>query len=151
MQPENNALTAIQRKLPGRPFEPGKSGNPGGRPRILANVQEAARQYTAEAMETLANIMRDTKAPPATRVAAANSLLDRGWGRAPASLSLSREDADATSERIVEAFAAAARDAQVLLVNQRQVASEAASRRLDAGQGALEAQMASQAASIENK
>ena len=151
MQPENNALTAIPHKLPGRPFEPGKSGNPGGRPRILANVQEAARQYTAEAMETLANIMRDAKAPPATRVAAANSLLDRGWGRAPASISLSHETNEATSERLVEAFAAAARNAQDLLTNQRRVASEAAARGFDAGQVALEAQMVPHAVKIDNK
>jgi hypothetical protein len=151
MQPENNALTAIPRKVPGRPFEPGKSGNPGGRPRILANVQEAARQYTAEAMETLANIMRDAKAPPATRVAAANSLLDRGWGRAPASLSLSHETAEATSERLIAEFAAAARDAQLLLANQRSVASEAAARGFDAGHFAPEAQMASQVTDFHNK
>ncbi|MGA7807145.1 hypothetical protein [Bradyrhizobium sp.] len=27
--------------------------------------------------------MRDVDAPPAARVAAANSLIDRGWGKAP--------------------------------------------------------------------
>jgi len=128
MPSENNALTAIPRKLPGRPFEPGKSGNPGGRPRILADVQEAARKYTAEAMDTLATIMRDDKAPPATRVAAANSLLDRGWGRAPASVSLTHETAEATSERIVQEFAAAAREAQRLLSGQAKAMSGAVSR-----------------------
>ena len=151
MPSENNALTAIPRKLPGRPFEPGKSGNPGGRPRILADVQEAARKYTAEAMDTLATIMRDDKAPPATRVAAANSLLDRGWGCAPASLSLSHETAEATSERLVAEFAAAARDAQLLLANQRSVASEAAARGLSHCEGAFKARMATQAADIQNK
>jgi hypothetical protein len=30
--------------------------------------------------------MRSTKAPPAARIAAANSLLDRGWGKVPQSL-----------------------------------------------------------------
>jgi hypothetical protein len=139
MQPENNALTAVPRKLPGRPFEPGKSGNPGGRPRILANVQEAARQYTEEAMETLATIMRDAKAPPATRVAAANCLLDRGWGRAPASLSLTHETNEAKSDRLVEAFAAAARNAQFLLANQRTAASEAAAHGFDNGTGSRKA------------
>ena len=34
----------------------------------------------------LAEVMRDEGAPAAARVAAANSILDRGWGRAPQSL-----------------------------------------------------------------
>jgi hypothetical protein len=123
MQPENNALTAIQQKLPGRPFEPGKSGNPGGRPRVLANVQEAARQYTAEAMEALATIMRDNKAPPAARVAAANSLLDRGWGRAPTFLKVTDEGAAQRGEEMIAAFAKAAENAQNAIAYQRTLSS----------------------------
>jgi hypothetical protein len=138
MQPENNTLTAIPRKLPGRPFEPGKSGNPGGRPRILANVQEAARQYTAEAMETLAIIMRDTKAPPATRVAAANSLLDRGWGRAPASLKVTDEGAAERGEELIAAFAKASRDAHDAIAYQRTLNSQ----RLDCSDARQEAMVA---------
>jgi len=42
-------------------------------------VQELARERSPEAINTLAAIMDDTKAPPAARVAAANSLLDRGY------------------------------------------------------------------------
>ena len=34
------------------------------------------------AIRTLAGIMKQTKAPAAARVAAANALLDRGWGKA---------------------------------------------------------------------
>lgn len=33
-------------------------------------------------MRTLAGIMREPTSPPAARVAAAQTLLDRGWGRA---------------------------------------------------------------------
>jgi hypothetical protein len=63
------------------PFAKGQSGNPGGRPKGLLEVQEAARAHTADALATLARIAADTAAPPAAQIAAANALLDRAWGR----------------------------------------------------------------------
>jgi hypothetical protein len=63
------------------PFPKGISGNPGGRPKELAEVQAAARSHTVAAITTLSEICADESAPPAARVAAANALLDRGWGR----------------------------------------------------------------------
>ena len=65
----------------GKPFPKGVSGNPGGRPKVLGDVQELARQKSPQAINTLSNIMHDEKAPPAARVAAANALLDRGYGK----------------------------------------------------------------------
>ena len=62
-------------------FRPGQSGNPNGRPRVLADVQNAARDHSSEAIETLARIMRDPKAPAAAQIAAASALLDRGYGK----------------------------------------------------------------------
>lgn len=41
-----------------------------------------ARSHTEAALKTLSGIMNEPDAPPAARVAAANSLLDRGWGKA---------------------------------------------------------------------
>lgn len=55
----------------GRPFRKGVSGNPGGRPKVLGDVQELARQQSPLAIETLAEIMSNEKTPPAARVAAA--------------------------------------------------------------------------------
>jgi hypothetical protein len=66
----------------GRPFPKGVSGNPGGRPKVLGDVQELARQHTTTAVETFVSIMTNSKAPPAARVSAANALLDRGYGKA---------------------------------------------------------------------
>ena len=67
----------------GKPFKKGQSGNPGGRPKVIAEVKELAREYTGEAIETLVSIMTSPKAAPAARVSAANSLLDRGYGKPP--------------------------------------------------------------------
>ena len=48
---------------------------------MVGEIQTLARQSTAEAVETLRDVMCDKNAPPAARVAAANSILDRGYGR----------------------------------------------------------------------
>ncbi len=71
-----------KKKMPrGRPFKKGQSGNPGGRPAAIAEVRDLAREQTEKSVKALVTIRDSKKAPPAARVAAANSLLDRGWGR----------------------------------------------------------------------
>ena len=62
-------------------FQPGQSGNPGGRPRENAEVKALARQYTERAILTLASIMQNEDAKGSERVAAASALLDRGYGK----------------------------------------------------------------------
>ena len=61
-------------------FRPGASGNPGGRPAALAEVRQLARQHTALAIQKLAQIAEHGQSEMA-QIAAANALLDRGWGR----------------------------------------------------------------------
>ena len=65
----------------GKPFKKGQSGNPGGRPKVVAEVKELAKEHTVEAIQTLVSIMTNPKFAPAARVSAANALLDRGYGR----------------------------------------------------------------------
>jgi uncharacterized protein DUF5681 len=77
MIPENRADAGKMAR-----FQKGQSGNPGGRPKALREVEELARQQTTGALQTLAAIHQDKNAPPSARVAAANALLDRGWGKA---------------------------------------------------------------------
>jgi hypothetical protein len=67
----------------GRPFKKGQSGNPGGRPKVVAEIRELARAHTAEAIHTLVSIMTNPKSPPAARVSSANALLDRAFGKPP--------------------------------------------------------------------
>jgi hypothetical protein len=62
-------------------FPKGVSGNPNGRPRIVADLQTAARALAPEALSVLAEIMANKRHPAAARVAAANAILDRGFGR----------------------------------------------------------------------
>ena len=59
-------------------FVPGQSGNPGGRPN--STIRELARQHSTEAVETLAKVMKASRSDRA-RILAANSLLDRAWGK----------------------------------------------------------------------
>src|SRR5262245_36077544 len=46
------------------------------------DIRTLARAHTDTALNVLAGIMMQPKAPHAARVAAAQALLDRGWGKA---------------------------------------------------------------------
>lgn len=51
-------------------------------PKAKADLRSLARSHTETAIKTLVGIMRQPKANPSARVAAAQALLDRGWGKA---------------------------------------------------------------------
>lgn len=67
-------------------FVAGRSGNPGGRPKVVAEVRTLARQYGAEAIGRLVQLMR-TAEDERVRLAAAEALLTRGYGRPEAAIS----------------------------------------------------------------
>ena len=60
-------------------FQPGICANPGGRPKIAKNIRELARGHTETALRALIEVAEDKSHPQ--RVSAANSLLDRGYGK----------------------------------------------------------------------
>jgi len=64
----------------GRPFQKGQSGNPRGRPKHKDRIRALARRHTAAALAALAEIAK-RGASESARIAAANALLDRGWGK----------------------------------------------------------------------
>lgn len=105
---EISAETAADEKVVGRPFEPGKSGNPGGRPKGLAKtVREVLGRAAKEGedasiilAEFWANVMADPNAKMEHRIKASELLADRGWGKAPQYAPIEDEDPlDLSAER----------------------------------------------------
>jgi hypothetical protein len=99
-------------RTPQGQWRKGQSGNPGGLPKGFGSVREAARQHTAAAIATLAGVMADDEAPPAARVTAANALLDRGWGKPTADMTVQtkRDPDDYTDAELIAIIAGAGRD-----------------------------------------
>jgi len=52
----------------------------------VIDIRSQARVHTAMSIGVLAKVAASPKANESARVAAANSLLDRGWGKAPQQL-----------------------------------------------------------------
>lgn len=73
----SEAAKPKRRRGPGRPFAPGVSGNPGGRPKAYADFQELCRARSPKALETL------DAALDAGDVTAARVLLEYAWGKPP--------------------------------------------------------------------
>jgi hypothetical protein len=69
----------MTQRRPGNPnwVKGSASPNPGGRPRVVADIQTLARQHAPAAVHALVEALRD----PRTKVPAAIALLDRGFGR----------------------------------------------------------------------
>ena len=84
MAAQNSAITAS-----GRPFPPGTSGNPGGRPRGLTALVRAETRDGAELVEFMLGVLRGRRrvgrgaTPLRLRMEAAAWLADRGFGKVP--------------------------------------------------------------------
>ncbi|MCB1971363.1 MAG: HEAT repeat domain-containing protein [Geminicoccaceae bacterium] len=71
-------------------FQKGRSGNPGGRPRIAGAIRELAQQHSETALMRLVELMDDPD--PKVAIAAANAVLDRAIGRPSGSIRLDEGD-----------------------------------------------------------
>jgi hypothetical protein len=49
--------------------------------KTITEIRSLARSQTRTALNVLVGVMRNTKASPPARIAAANAILDRGWGK----------------------------------------------------------------------
>jgi len=71
-------------------FKPGQSGNPSGRPKSDIRLKELAKEHTEAAIATLVKGL--TFKGERSRIAAAEALLDRGWGKASQHIELDAGD-----------------------------------------------------------
>ena len=60
-------------------FQPGQSGNPGGRPKVDPEIREAARAHAEQALKVFIDGLTDDDAR--VRLKSAEHLLDRAYGK----------------------------------------------------------------------
>ncbi|OJY77507.1 MAG: hypothetical protein BGP12_03010 [Rhodospirillales bacterium 70-18] len=64
-----------------QPWQPGQSGNPGGRPNAVREALRLAREASPDAMRTLIAMMTDPSEDSRARIVAATHILDRAMGK----------------------------------------------------------------------
>ena len=72
-------------RAPGRPFKPGQSGNPKGRPRQTKEQKDALamiRDLAPEAAQKLREILQDPETKTTDKLRAIEIIFDRAFGKA---------------------------------------------------------------------
>lgn len=73
-----------------RPWKPGQSGNPNGRPKVPEDVKAALKKNTLRAVQRLVELMESQDERVA--ILACNSILDRSLGKAQAAVDVDGEE-----------------------------------------------------------
>ena len=98
--------TTSHAPTPTTPWHKGMaSPNPRGRPKqpkTVAEVRALAQEKTAAMIEVLGRVALNPKAPFAARVAAASSILDRGWGKPHQSMDINHGAKDGLAALLEE-------------------------------------------------
>ena len=111
-----DSTAASQHPSVNRPwlFKPGQSGNPGGRPISVKDYVDKRTRHGRSEIDTLYRISHDPKAGAASRIAAANSLLDRLYGKPAQAVEVSGPDGGPVELRaLIAHMAATLTEAQV--------------------------------------
>jgi hypothetical protein len=86
----------------------GQSGNPSGRKiEPKAEIRELAKVHTKASVETLAKALTAKDSPWPARVAAAQALLDRGWGKPTQHVEVTKSPLDELEPDELSALASA--------------------------------------------
>ena len=95
----NNGKTASRRRGPGRPFQPGQSGNPKGAPKrglsIVGNLQKVLEQVDEESGKTKGQLIAEkyVELGLGGSVAAIENIFSRFHGRPEQGIRLSGDEA----------------------------------------------------------
>jgi len=71
-----------------KPWEPGQSGNPGGRPKMPPELLQRLRDFTPRVIEIWQEIANDTRLKPEPRLRATELIAERAYGKPPQDLNL---------------------------------------------------------------
>lgn len=63
---------------------------------------EAARQYDKKALQVIVSVLMDEKQPASLRLAAANDLLDRAYGRPPMTVQVDANSRETAPKKVIE-------------------------------------------------
>lgn len=100
-----DAKLEAPRRVPGRPFIKGQSGNPNGRRGERKfngkTLPELAREMTHEALQTVREVLHMPDASPGLRLQAADIVLRRGWGDAPRDPLIAAEGVEVVVQKLV--------------------------------------------------
>lgn len=103
--PAEKALVATspERRRPPPGWQPGQSGNPGGKSKTEAQIATVARSHAPEMVGILMEIARSKKQSGAARVMAVQELFNRAFGKAPARV-LVETDVSAMSNAHLQSY-----------------------------------------------